>query len=153
MVEALLIFVAVVLVLLGVTGAVTLVIEKAPEFHFTTFKPCCPPGLGCNDPDPKRRQCRRSIVFRIAEFDDGQAVDQRWQEFNETSRLRPIKRRSTLKSYARTRDSVFDREFAQAAHALLERQPSRQQLPSGSEVANQLGDPSDIKQAHWEVVD
>lgn len=153
MVGALAIFLLVIIGLLGVTGLVTYVIEKGQEFHFSTIKPCCPPGLGCNDPDPRRRQCRRSIVYRIAEFDEGQVVDRRWQEFNETSKLRPLKRHNTKQAYAKVRDSVYERELAEAAHKMLERQPGHAQLPSTSAVVNTLSDGTDLKNAEWEILD
>src|SRR5262245_32426823 len=44
------------------------------------YKPCCPPGLGCNEKD-RKSPCRRLLAYKLASPEETQQLDHHWSTY------------------------------------------------------------------------
>lgn len=74
-------------------------------------KPCCPPGAGCNDPDPALRACRRGKAIQFAtatnNIVDAGLMEEHWTTYHSLPRWRKSARSKALSKYASVRDKIF----------------------------------------------
>lgn len=75
--------------------------------------PCCPPGLGCNDPDKTYQSCRRQEARQGANYEESIALEGAWQEYSviPDKRRRRKEKVAALQRFARVRDSINTRHL------------------------------------------
>lgn len=74
--------------------------------------PCCPPGLGCNDPSLKHsdRRCTRLQALKVAKVEEILALNEAWAKTSGAPKSRELRAR-----YEGVRDSIIARAFRDAA--------------------------------------
>lgn len=74
----------------------------------TTYKWCCPPGLGCNERDRRTRPCRREVALELADLEETQQLNHLW------ARLHGSPSRETLAAWEGFRDDLLQDKIATA---------------------------------------
>lgn len=74
--------------------------------------PCCPAGLGCNDPSLKHdaRRCIRVQALKVAKVEEILALNEAWAKTSGAPKSRELQAR-----YEGVRDSIIARAFRDAA--------------------------------------
>lgn len=120
--------------------------QKAVKGHV----PCCPPGLGCNDPDQGYRKCQRLEASKHASVDDLLELNALWSKFSgSTGRART----KNLALFAAKRDMILAMAVRAAADQLNNRQvnlglPQVAGVHSGATNGVVVDEPARQK-AHW----
>lgn len=86
----------------------------APGFT-VKYKPCCPPGLGCNDPLHHAAGCRRALVFKLATPDELDRLELAWAEYNRLPSY------EALTTWEDARDAVIRQRLTDADPAIRKR--------------------------------
>src|SRR4051812_47026630 len=81
--------------------------------------PCCPPGLGCNDPDADAKKvCLRKEARRIAQVHELVDLDRSWSVYCGIKTNKRKDKAAALANYASVRDGIIARALNDAAEAL-----------------------------------
>lgn len=94
-------------------------------------KPCCPPGIGCNDPSKAFQSCRRERAIAAADLDELHLMEQAWAAFNATTKRQTKKRRKLLAEYGSIRDRII---YRQLADHVANQGSNHQALPVGDQL-------------------
>lgn len=94
-------------------------------------KPCCPPGLGCNDTSGVSQVCRRLSAQNVADPDERIKLDAAWAEFHGAS---PASATRKLRKYEATRDEIFAAAWTRTAIAMGDDDGAKRLLPAESVV-------------------
>lgn len=66
-----------------------------------SYKPCCPPGLGCNE-RARSSPCRRLLAYKFADTSETMQLDMYWSQYN---RAPSVERLSAWENY---RDTLIE---------------------------------------------
>lgn len=90
--------------------------------------PCCPPGLGCNEPNKKDRRCMRHDVHSIATVDELQNLDKAWSTYFKSHS------KKDHQHYLNTLSSIYARKLNAAADLINKRALNQLPLSESGEV-------------------
>lgn len=71
------------------------------------YKPCCPPGLGCNDRGASKAPCRRAVAYQLADVEEVQQLDQHWSSYCKAPS------RARLETWETYRDTLIETHLGQ----------------------------------------
>jgi hypothetical protein len=81
--------------------------------------PCCPPGLGCNDPDKDSKQhCLRKEARRIATVEELIQLDRAWSDYCGIKTKKRKDKATAHGNYSFQRDSIIARALNDVADSL-----------------------------------
>lgn len=82
------------------------------------WAPCCPAGLGCNDPDQQNNKCLRTEARRIATVDELILLDKTWAAYSAVPTKKKKQKATAHSAYNAARDSVVARALQDMADTL-----------------------------------
>jgi hypothetical protein len=72
-------------------------------------KPCCPPGLGCNDEGRySSGPCRRELAYKLANADEVEDLDRYWSAYNRAPS------EAALRAWENVRDTLIAEKLSHA---------------------------------------